>query len=446
MAEKGEDPFHYYRQGDHAKARALLKRELANAEASKSKEAIWNALIRNAFFYQEVDQLRQAVEFFNRSLSLSKKFKDRAREGKTFAAIGWTYARMGYYEIAQRFYRKAIEIGAVEGQILHPGVWGQATQELGALYMAMGDLETAENLLQQTFDFAKKNEILPGISEGGAHLAQLNLLRANLGRAENFAEEAMKAAQSCACSEYVSTWTKVIYARVQLEIADLATRRKEFHRRRARDTIEEAAKSAEKFRNKRFVAESKMLQSRLLPQEKIAEKIKLLTEAREILYRMNSEIRGESELELGRSYLEKNDQKLARFYLQHGIDLSRQLFRKLDLAFVLAETAKLEGLKDKSKIKNLEKAEKLQAEAKAYVALFETQQRLFEIFESNRLHTMAHAWINRALDTLRIIMEAEEDADHQRSRQLEFLRLQERQMELELKIRFSSESQAIDAL
>ncbi len=263
QARGSEDrPLAAYRAGDIDQAKALYREELERAKKSGSTTAKWTALFRSAWFYHELGDGKKALALSNEALVYARRTRDPFRIGRTLSWIGWSYASMGAYPLAIKFYEEAIRLGAPKGKVVIPAVWGLATQELGAVYLRMGDKEAARRHLNATVDFAMKHGILTGVAEGGAHLAELYLLEGNYGLADTWARRAVEAAVQCDCSPNNISRAKTALARVMLDKArvDPASKWK------AKGAIEESLRFAKAAKNLRYVAESELLLSRVLPE------------------------------------------------------------------------------------------------------------------------------------------------------------------------------------
>ena len=429
LALAGDPAMDAYNGGDIKTARVLLAKELTDA---KTPDQQWAASFRNAWLSVEIDLLKDAIEHFNNALSLAIKLKDPAREGKTLAELGLAYSHMGLYQMASTVLLRAIEIAAPKGNIKIPMVWGQATQELGAIHLATGNLVEAEKALQQTYSYAQSNGIFPGISEGGAYLAEVSLLKGNFAKAEEYAERALRSSTTCDCSQHIKSWTQIIMARVLMEKQKLDPSIKTSL---IQNAIEDAMKNARKYHNKRSVAEAKVLQSRLLPVDKSTEKIALLKESFAILQKMNSELRGAAEAELGRAYARDNDHKLAEFYLLNGIKVTKELFRSIDYAHVIGDLGELEGLKGfhRKELAAFSQKADLLEKSKASQPLYETQKAIITRLREKGYHRMALQWIDKALKNLESMQDVEDDTKVRETRSAELLQLQEWQSESALR-------------
>jgi tetratricopeptide (TPR) repeat protein len=340
--EKRKDethPFYLYQSGDIEGAKAGYDKELAQARKAGKKAKIWEKLMSLAWFEDETGKHWDSITHSNEALELAKQLKNDFMQGRTLSWLGWAYAHLGLYEAAIKFYEQSIELGTKDGKIVHVPLWGLSTQELGAIHYKMGDIPRAKELLLKTTNFAKKNGIDVGIAEGGAHLAELSLTEGNLGEAEKWAEEAVNAAVRCGCSPNNLSRALVSKAKVAFEKYKLDASK----RKLVEDAISEALNQATTTDNKRYVAEGKLLSSKI-SNGSFQERFELVSSAFETLAEIESEERGSMEAELGKLFLEDNQLALAEFYLKNGLDINKELLRKLDNGFILSELSIVSAL------------------------------------------------------------------------------------------------------
>jgi tetratricopeptide (TPR) repeat protein len=419
-----------YLAGDIKKAREILTE---NVKIAKTTEDKFQAYYQMGWFAFEIHHFAEAIENYNQAIVYARTLKDPALEGKTLTELGLTYSQAGYYEAATKLFLRAIEIATPNKKVQFPHIWGQASQELGGIHLAMGNLDIAEKTLLQTIALAEKLGVLSGIAEGSAYLASLYLLRGNYGKAEEYAEAALSATNTCNCTEHVKSWVQITKVRVLMEKQSRDAR---IGKREIENGLEEALQNARKFHNERYVAEAYILKSRLLSKEDRKEKFALLKSAYEILYKIHSEQLPSAENELAKLYLEANDQKLAEFYLKHGLELGKKAFRRIDQAFILGDIATLEGLKGnaKTELQNLQKKTIMLEKAKAWGPLLDTQREIALKLEKARYTSLALEWTDKAIANLETIIENETDTKVREVRTDELLDLKDKQSELALKL------------
>ncbi len=383
-------PFDLYQAGDIKGARKAYK-EQVNESKSKSKKRQWAAHMGLGWVEDEVGNHWAAIDSLNAALEIANEIGDDIRTGRTLSFLGWAYSSMGLYEAAIEFYEEAIKLGTTEsGRIKAIALWGLSKQELGAIYFKLGDTKKAKEYIFETYTFAASNGIDVGIAEGGAHLAEIFLVEGNLGEASRYAKEAIKAANRCGCSPNNTARAYVMLAKTVWEQSkhDFKLQKK------AEGLMNDSLNFAMRIGNKRSIAETKLLISTRYDQEEIDKKYKLVAEAFEILANMESERRGDAEAELGQVFIEKNETKLAEFYLKNGYKINEKLLRKQANAYVVAKLADLAFLnKDIQKeIEELERAVNLARETGASKLVFEKSYELSQAYAEQGYLRLALDW------------------------------------------------------
>ena len=333
--EGGPSSYELYRQGQSAEGLALAKVELNVVEAGDDRTRLWSQLMHVAWLEESLGLHREAIRHATRALELAD---DAYREGRSLCWLGWSYTSLGLYPLALELYGGAIARGTRDDEILHPGVWGLATQETGALFARMGDLKAGAALLRVTTDYARRHDIPVGVSEGGAHLAAIALAQGRLEEAETRADEALRASLRCDCSPYNTGRARLVDAGAAL----LRARSDPKFLGVARQKIRNALEQAERVGDRRHVAEAKLLLSRAIDADDFDARLALVSSAVETLQAMESELRGTSEARLGSLFLEQEQHDLAEIYLRNGLRIDEQLFRDLDRAYSVAELADIE--------------------------------------------------------------------------------------------------------
>ncbi len=375
----GVSGFELYRIGSVDEARAAFRAELDRAAMAKDKRMLWHAYMSVAWFEDEVSEHRNAIEHSNKALEIAAELNDPFMIGRSLCWLGWAYAGLGMYDAALAFYTNAAELGAPNGEIVHPHVWGLATQEIGAIKFKMGQTAEAKKYLKQTYTYATEHEIDVGIAEGGAHLAEIALAEGDYSNAEKFSKKAVDAAERCNCSPYNLTRARVVRAKAELERSRFEPTRIA----KARDMFNDLLADCEKLEHKRCLAETKLLISKTLPADRFDERYTLVMSAFETLANAESELRGVAEVEAGRLFLETENVRLAELYVKNGIKVDESMLRKTDKAAAALTLAEIEGRLGNEPEKAAQLAEAIKA-AKKNVALpliLEAELKLVELLD-----------------------------------------------------------------
>jgi tetratricopeptide (TPR) repeat protein len=405
--------YQLYRAGRISEARALARSELAAAETSGKDALLWARLMHVAWIDEAVGQHQEALKHSNRALGVAHRMQDAARIGRSLSWIGWSYTSLGLYELALEFYAKAIELGTTEdGEVAIVSVWGLATQETGAIYARMGRLEEAAALIERTTEFARRHGIDVGVSEGCAHLAAIAIERGDLGAAAALAEESLLASLRCDCSPSNTARSHVIVARVALE----QSRRNPRFQGDAFDRARAALEYAERYGDRRHIAEAQLVLSRALDPDDFDRRVQLVSAAVESLTRTGSELRGTAQAQLGQLFLERDLVEVAEGYLRSGLEINRDLFRSLDNAYVLADLGEVDALRgdDEGSFEAWGEAAARAAASGALSVLADTQERLSDALYDAGFALLAGSWGKQALDTLDRLLAREGDEESRR--------------------------------
>ena len=388
-------------------SKETFQRELEAAEKSGDKARLWSALMGMAWFDHETGRSRESIELSNRALEIGSELNNPFMIGRSLDWLGWAYSSLGMYELAEQFYTNAVEVGAPGGKVQHVAVWGLGLQELGALHFKMGRLDQAKKELEETTNFARTNGIDVGVAEGSAHLAELALAEGRLSDAETLAAEALAASLRCNCSPFNT-------ARAQLMVAKIAWGRAKIDPARepaARKLIEEALNRSEQSGVRTIAAESRLLAAHSIPVEQFQKRYDLVREAFETLESLEQERRGSAEAQLGRVLLDNDQTEMAEQYIKHGYKVNREMFRKIDNAYILGDLATIRGLSnDRAKMyKDLEAAAKRAEKMGTLPTALEMEQRLAAELERDGYDSLALDWAVQGLKTAQKLIEREKD-------------------------------------
>ena len=387
-----------YRAGRMAEARFAYENQLLQAEVSSDTKRLWRALMEIAWFHGEISDYRQAIAYANRSLETASSLQNPFYIGRSLCWLGMNYASVGLYELALEFYNKALKIGAPDGVITIIPVWGLAQQEIGAIHFRMGNIPEARRYLEETYQFAKKHQIPPGISEGGAHLAEIALIEGELAKAVRLAEDAVATAEQCGCSPQNLARARVMLAKAAACFAETDPEK----RTHTEMLIDKCIETALTTGNARWLAEGKLLLSQFLPNDQFERRRNLIEEALALLVDSDSEIRGTAEAQLGRLFLENEQLNLAKFYLENGHAVNQELFRRVDNAYILADISDLlakSGKPDQSWKKLADSTAQALAISNLPLALTNQETMALEL-EAAGYYSLAFRWAKTAVDTL----------------------------------------------
>lgn len=429
-AEGGSPSWDLYRSGKPREAVAAARRDLARVMLDGTPTQHWSLLMEVAWLEESIGEHRQAMKTSARALEVATKLDDPFKAGRSLSWLGWSASSLGLYPLALEFYDDAIATATRGEKIQHPMVWGIATQEKGAVLAKMGDLVSGTALIKQTTDFARRHDILVGVSEGAAHLSGIALQQGDLTMALDLAEEAVIASEGCDCSAYNTNRARLTLARVLLE----KSRTNPKFASDAEDMIRRALEAAEAVADRRHIAEAKLLLSYVIDPEDLPRRQALVTSAASILHATESELRGKADGELGALFLESDAQELAAAYLRSGFKINVELMRKVDSAYILGDLAQADEI-DGDTQASLEKwmvaAEEAEASG-AWVIAAESQERLSEDLHRLGLASLALEWTNKALASHDyLIANASEPERHNHLKQRALL-LSERRLELVL--------------
>jgi tetratricopeptide (TPR) repeat protein len=431
-AEPTPSSFDLYLSGQTSQALADARLELERAERNSAPAAHWQHLMYVAWLEESVGEHRSSMSHATRALDVAATLDDPFRTGRSLCWLGWSATSLGLYPLALEFYGDAIAIGTRDGAILYPAVWGLATQETGALLARMGRLDEGAAHIETTLDYARRHGIRTGVAEGGAHLARIALARGELQQATELADEAVRAAEDCACSAYNTNRARLVQARTLLEKA--RTNPKLEHE--AQRAIETALAGAEQVSDRRHIAEARLLLSRAIDPDELERRTQLVTSAVDLLHATESELRGSAEAQLGSLLLESDREQVAAVYLRSGLELNEELLRKLDSAYILGDLAEIDSLAEDARAslsKWMEAATRAESSG-AWPLAAESQERLSEDLQALGFLSLAIEWTDKALDSLDRLLESASEPERRQQLARRRLLLSERLVERELEL------------
>ena len=432
-------PFELFKAGESEAARRGFEAEFNAARSSGDKRRVWQAAMELAWFEDEISEHRKAIEHSNIALETASSLDDPFMIGRSLCWLGWAYSGLGLYPLAESFYQNAIEIGAPEGKIKHAHVWGLAQQELGAIRYKMGKVEEGRRLLLETYRYAQEHEVLAGVAEGGAHLAEIALQEGEYSQAEQFAKSAVTAARGCDCSQYNLSRARVVLLKTGLE-------RARFDVPRGEELVKEVKSlmvDCERIKQPRCLAETKLLMSKLTAGDDFEKRYSLVQEAFEALSIAESELRGVAEAELGKMLLERQDSVLAEFYLKNGLQVSKDLFRKVDDAYITGELAHIDALKknERARLEKLQQVVRDAKAARAWALALENEAQLAKALDDLGYTSLAIAALQGAGESAKQLIDANPVGSRERVH-FQKLRTEYAEQQLELGLSISQEDAA----
>lgn len=308
---------------------------------------LWQVLIAHSWILEIRGQYKESIEELNEALDIASKAGNPFHLGRTLSYLGWSFAAMGKYEAASKFYEEAINLssdgkGNPNNLVM---IWGLSTQELGSLYIKMGKPKEGRALVEKTTNFARQNKIATGVAEGGNRLAELALFEGNITEALALSEEAVVAAKECDCSPFNTTQALLIRAKAKwYAVKDISSEkwidiRKEF---------EEVLTAARVAKIKPIEAEALFLLSQTHPKD-THKRLELLESALSIMNQGDYELRGITASEAGRVYFEARAPELAAHYLKYGIKVTDEMMRAVDKSRMVEDQAILATMTGESK-------------------------------------------------------------------------------------------------
>ncbi len=434
-AESSDPPSSYelYAGGEAQKALSQAHADLEAVLETGAPNQRWQHTMHVAWLEESVGNHKAAFRLAESALGLASQEGNPFMIGRSLCWLGWSATSLGLYPLALELYDAAIEQAKnAGGRDQIPAVWGLATQEKGAVLAKMGELEAGAALIEETTEFARQNNIRVGVAEGGAHLARIALRRGDWVEATARAEEALIAAEECNCSAYNTNRARLVRARITLERSRIDPR----YTSEAEAQIRAALAEAKKVSDRRHIAEAQLLLSSAIGDRDLEARIALVSAAAETLHSLGSELRGTADGEFGALMLASDRLDTAGFYLESGLQINRELLRKLDAAYILGDLAEIDlAANDSSAHREKWMESATQAEASgAWPLAAESQERIAEeLFRLGFLSLSRH-WSERAAETIEKMLEKAEDAERRRQLQRRKLALNERIVGIEIEL------------
>ena len=242
-------------------------------------------------------------------------------------------------------------------------------------------------------------------------LAEIALHEGQSGEAVRAATEARDAAEKCGCTPFTLVHAKTELAAIAVEKA----MREAAQLPEAEKALKAAEDDAQKFRIKRFTAETQLLRAKLVPAHEFEKRYNLTREAFETLSTMESERRGDAEVAVGKIFLDEANVPLADFYLKHGVEVNDQMLRAVDKAYQIQDIAHVHGMRgDREQVlKKLQESADTALSSGALPAALAAEEQLFRELSQLGYTRRAAKWGKLALLHLDTLIEKESD-EHSR--------------------------------
>ena len=114
--------------------------------------------------YLRLGNFKQAIEYYEKDLSIAKEVGDRAHEGSSDGNLGIAYRNLGNFKQAIEYYEKHLSIAKEVGDRAGEGL---AYGNLGDAYLSLGNLKQAIEYCQKRLSIAK--EVGDKAGEGSAY-------------------------------------------------------------------------------------------------------------------------------------------------------------------------------------------------------------------------------------------------------------------------------------
>ncbi len=180
-------------QGDYAAGRDLFHQALQRAQHNQQYFIASKAAGSLGLVSMYEEHFDEAIDWYSRSLEISRSLNARAITAKTLGNMGWCYYRMGDYERALTLSTEAkgaaVELGVDKDEML----W---LQNIGTIENAQRSYSAAERDYQEALGLARRmgNESQAAVCLYS--LANLELLEHRYDQAESFNQEAFALARA----------------------------------------------------------------------------------------------------------------------------------------------------------------------------------------------------------------------------------------------------------
>jgi len=169
----------------YAKAVEYYGKSLEIAKRVGDAKAEANVLGSLGNVYLAWGQYAKAVEFYEKSLEISKRVGDVRGEGQTLGNLGVVYLAWGQYAKAVEFYEKSLEIAKRVGDVKAEV---NALNNLGTVYSTQGQYSEALTNFQKGLEIFKRIGVPAGLATN--NIGNLYLDMGEVQKAEPFIKEA----------------------------------------------------------------------------------------------------------------------------------------------------------------------------------------------------------------------------------------------------------------
>jgi CHAT domain-containing protein len=176
-----------------------------------------NAHIHLGIVLMDQELYDRSIGEFNASLSLAHSAQAPAYEHFALGNLGWSYIQVGDFESAATALTRAAEIAAQVKDVSQQELW---LRDLGILFYVQNNFSQAETYYQKSLALAQQRHDKNSISINYHNLAQLELKRGRIDKAEDYNKQAY-IAKGLAAGDHSDLY-------LLLTSAEIAQVRKEF--------------------------------------------------------------------------------------------------------------------------------------------------------------------------------------------------------------------------
>ena len=207
---------YYLNQRDSALSYYLIALELFKKNKNETGEAKVSNNIGN--LWAEIDY-DKALEYYNKTLLIAKKFNILDLIAGTYLNIGNTYYRKKNYNVALKNYEKS---SIIFNEINNPIGITQSLQNRGVIYLSLNQYNIAEKLLLEANIKAKEFELNNSVAAINLNLTSIYIAKSEFTKAEEFLKEGMAFAKLVKNDKIIYDFTYSYY--------ELESKRKNFER------------------------------------------------------------------------------------------------------------------------------------------------------------------------------------------------------------------------
>ena len=176
---------YYLNQRDSALSYYLISLELYKKNGNEIGESRVSSNIGN--LWADIDY-NKALEYYNKTLLIAKKFDIKDLIAGSFLNIGNAYFRKKSYNVALKNYEKSSEIFSL---INNPIGIIQSLQNRGVIYYSLNQYVRAESLLLQANFKAKEFELNSSVASINLTLTSIYIAKNDYTKAEEFLKEGL---------------------------------------------------------------------------------------------------------------------------------------------------------------------------------------------------------------------------------------------------------------